>query len=85
MGAKFSMKKHFLANTPAGSWVKVFISAVLLQFMNGLIEGHPLFSWDKAMLEKLATAGLVALIPVIINFINPNDTRYGVGEQTVTK
>ena len=79
------MKKNFFANTPAGSWVKVFISAVLLQFMNGLIEGHPLFSWDKAMLEKLATAGLVALIPVIINFINPNDTRYGVGDKTVTK
>jgi uncharacterized membrane protein len=85
MATKFSMKKHFLANTPAGSWVKVFISAVLLQFMNGLIEGHRLFTWDKAMLEKLATAGLVALIPVIINFLNPNDTRYGVGEQTVTK
>jgi hypothetical protein len=85
MATKFSLNSNFWAKSPVASWVKVFISAVLLQFMNGLIEGHPLFSWDKSMFEKLTTAGLVALIPVIINFLNPNDTRYGVGEQTVTK
>lgn len=73
------MKKvsGFLAATPAGSWVKVFVSAIMLQFLNGLVSGIPLFSFDKLMLEKLLTAGIVSVFPVIINYFNPNDKRYG--------
>lgn len=70
------MKKHF-SNTPLCSWLKVFASAIILQIMNGVADGHSLFSWDMPMFQKLLTAGIVALLPVIYNYLNPNDPRYG--------
>jgi len=87
MGAKFSLNSNFWAKSPVASWIKVFVSAVIAQYLISLIEGYSLFSWDKVMLEKLLTAGAVAVLPVIINFINKKDTRYGLGSKrkTVTK
>jgi len=29
------------------------------------------------MVEKLLTAGVVSTLPIIINWLNPSDTRYG--------
>ena len=64
-------------NTIYGSWVKVFLSAVLTMYLAELTQGHDLFSLDILMVKKLITAGVVALLPVILNFLNPNDPRYG--------
>lgn len=69
--------KKFL-NTPFGSFTKVFLAAVLTTYLILLSNGNKLFTWNKDMLEHLLTAGLVSAIPVIINWINPNDTRYGI-------
>jgi len=70
------MKKPFLT-TAMGGWVKVFMSAVLLQMLNSLTEGHTLFTWDWEMGKKFINAGIVALIPVLINFFNPQYPLYG--------
>jgi len=70
------MKKPFLT-TAFGGWVKVFMSAVLLQMLNSLTEGHTLFSWDIEMVKKFVNAGVISLIPVLINYFNPQYPLYG--------
>jgi hypothetical protein len=70
------MKKPFLT-TMAGSWLKVFMSAVLLQMLNSMGEGHTLFTFDWEMGKKFINAGVVALLPVLINFFNPQYPLYG--------
>ena len=65
--------KNFL-NTIAGSWLKVFLVAVLVKFSD---LGGDLFALDLVSLRHLLQAGVIATIPVIINYLNPNDTRYG--------
>ena len=67
--------KHL--NTIYASWLKVFISSVFGAYLIMLQEGTNLFSWDLAMVEKLLTAGVVSTLPIIINWLNPSDTRYG--------
>jgi len=67
--------KHL--NTVYASWLKVFISSVFGAYLIMLQEGTNLFSWDLAMVEKLLTAGVVSTLPIIINWLNPSDTRYG--------
>lgn len=64
-------------NTAWASWIKVFIATILTTYLIMLGEGHKLFTWDLSMVEKLLTAGIVSVLPIIINYLNPNDTRYG--------
>ena len=64
-------------NTIYASWLKVFISSVFGAYLIMLQDGTNLFSWDFAMVEKLLTAGVVSTLPIIINWLNPSDTRYG--------
>jgi len=64
-------------NTIYASWLKVFISSVFGAYLIMLQEGTNLFSWDLAMVEKLLTAGVVSTLPIIINWLNPADERYG--------
>ena len=62
------MMKFF--NTMAGSWIKVFITAVLTMAM----AKDDLFS---ITLKECLSAGAISIIPIIINFLNPHDARYG--------
>lgn len=55
------------------SWVKVFLAAVLTAWLAGLTSGGAI-DW-----RALLIAGAVAVLPVIINWLNPNDNRYGRG------
>jgi hypothetical protein len=63
--------------TPLASFVKVFVASMLTQYLIELQDGHQLFSWDLAMIQKICTAGVVANLPVVINFLNPSYTHYG--------
>ncbi len=67
------MAKFF--NSPAGSWLKAAIVAVLSGILIKLQEGTDI--WTVASLKELATIATVSVIPVIINYLNPQDTRYG--------
>lgn len=71
------MKKYFL-NTPIASWIKVFISAILAEILIELQKGKSLFTWDIEMASKVLTTALLSLLPMIINYLNPNDPRYGI-------
>jgi hypothetical protein len=55
------------------SWLRVFLSAVLTYVLAGLAAGTSL-DW-----KAVGIAGAVAVLPVIINWLNASDTRYGKG------
>ena len=64
-------------NSIYASWLKVFVSAILGAYLIELQNGVNLFSWNLEMLESLLTVGVVSVIPIIINWLNPADPRYG--------
>ena len=64
-------------NTIYASWLKVFASAVLGAYLIELQDGRQLFDWTFDMVESLLTVGVVSMIPIIINWLNPADERYG--------
>jgi len=64
-------------NTIYASWLKVFASAVLGAYLIELQNGRQLFDWTFDMVESLLTVGVVSMIPIIINWLNPADERYG--------
>jgi hypothetical protein len=69
------MKKTL--TTPFGTFIKGFATIILSLWLVELSNGHDLFSFDMIMVKKLLTAGIVANLPVLINWINPAYTAYG--------
>jgi len=65
-------------NTMLASWGKVFLVAVLVKFSD---LGSNLFAINIETLQHLIQAGVIATIPVIINYLNTADTRYGKGHE----
>ena len=57
-------------NTMYGSYVKVFLSAVLTMIIT---KGNIYL----ITLEECISAGVISILPIIINYLNPNDKRYG--------
>lgn len=69
------MKSQFL-NTPWGSWCKVALSAALGQYLVIITDPEQaLLSWQS--LQNLGVVASTAVVPVIINYLNPSDPRYG--------
>lgn len=62
---------------PLGTFLKAFISTVLTLYLIELQNGHVLFDGSMDMVKKLLTGGLVANLPVIINWLNPAYKGYG--------
>jgi len=57
-------------NSVYGSWVKIFVSAILTM----VIAKNDIYS---VTLKDCISAGVISILPIIINYLNPNDTRYG--------
>jgi hypothetical protein len=73
------MTSKFL-NTPLGSWLKVGLSAFLGQIMVILTDpAQTLFCWQTA--QNLGIIFATAVIPLIINWLNAADPRYGKNKQ----
>lgn len=62
------------------SWLKVFGASILTAFLTILTATQALPTSVEAW-TGILVAGLVSVIPVIINWLNPNDTRYGRGSE----
>lgn len=60
------------------SWLKVFGASVLTAFLAILTTTGSIPTDGNAWMGVLI-AGLVSVIPVIINWLDPNDPRYGRG------
>jgi hypothetical protein len=61
---------QWMASTRTGSIFKVAFGAVLVWLLDSVS------SWD---IPAWAMIALVAVIPMVINEINPKDHRYGIG------
>ena len=54
------------------SWLKIFLAAVLTAVLTSIGTGE--WYW-----ETILFAGLVSVLPVIINWLSTSDPRYGNG------
>ena len=60
----------FLAKNPIGTALKVAVGVVLASVLSNIQDFH---------LPATAAMAITVLIPPVINWLNPQDTRYGVG------
>lgn len=63
-----------------GTWAKVFFAAVLTSFFTILTATQAIPTSVEAW-TSILIAGLVSVIPVVLNWLNPNDPRYGKGSE----
>ena len=63
--------------SPLGTFLKAFLTTVLSLMMIRYNEGNPCF--DKKCIVDILTAAVFSILPMIINYINPQYTQYGVG------
>ena len=56
------------------SWAKVFTAAALTAVLADLADGFAGFDWQTVLI-----AGLVSVLPVVINWLSSSDPRYGRG------
>jgi len=68
----------FLAG-PVGSWLRVFVAVVLGLWLADLASVGTIH-FDAAEWGTWLAAGLVAVLPVIIAWVNPNDPRFGINK-----
>ena len=57
-------------NTMWGSWLKVALTGVLTMI---IAKGN---IYEIAM-QDIISAAVIAILPIIINYLNPHDKRYG--------
>ena len=57
------------------SWLNVFVAAIITAFIVVLGDGN--ISWED--LWYVLVAGLIAVLPVVKNYFDSSDTRYGKG------
>jgi len=60
------------------SWTRVFLAAVLSGFL-AIVGATQAFPTDGAALMGILIAGILAVGPVIYNYLSTSDTRYGHG------
>ena len=68
-----------LLNSPVGTAAKVFV-AVFLTMVVADWSNHGCINWESWQLWIIA--GLASAVPVIANWLNPSDSRYGNGAHT---
>ena len=76
MNSKFQVALNWLADSPVASWLRVFVSIVLGDMV---AEWAKLGSFDFKNWQVWLLAGVVAVVPMIIRWLNPLDTAFGRG------
>jgi ABC-type maltose transport system permease subunit len=59
---------------PIGSWLRVWLATALTVLLADLATDGVAVDW-----KGYAIAGAVAILPLIIAYLNPQDTRFGAG------
>ena len=59
---------NWLASSPLASFAKVFAAGVL---------GWVVLNLDSLNIHPAVAIGLASALPVIVNWLNPSDSRYG--------
>jgi hypothetical protein len=57
-------------NSIYGSWLKLALTAILTMVIT---KGNIY----EVTLEECISAAVISILPIIINFLNPHDPRYG--------
>ena len=57
-------------NSIYGSWLKVALTAILTMI---IAKGNIY----EVTLQEVISAAVVSILPIIVNWLNPHDTRYG--------
>lgn len=57
-------------NSMYGSWLKVALTGILTMIV---AKGN---IYEIAM-QDIISAAVISIIPIVINYLNPNDPRYG--------
>lgn len=57
-------------NSIYGSWLKLVLTAILTMIIT---KGNIY----EVTLEECISAAVISILPIIVNFINPHDPRYG--------
>lgn len=81
------MKNKFLKflSTPVGSWLKVALAAFLGEIIYVLVKQRlGVFHITFDIFEAAVTAAVVGTLPVLINYLNPKDPRYGAGKKAIS-
>jgi hypothetical protein len=58
------------------SWVKNFVAVIIAFF---IADGADIFAVSTDDLRTWAAAAFAAVLPTVVNYINPRYERYGVG------
>ncbi len=58
------------------SWARSFMAAAVSAFV---ATGGDVFSLDLEGVKAILTAGVVAILPVLLRYLNPSDTAFGTG------
>jgi hypothetical protein len=63
-------KKMKFLNSVYGSWLKLVITAILTMVIT---KGNIY----EVTLEECISAAVISILPIILNWLNPHDPRYG--------
>jgi branched-subunit amino acid transport protein len=66
------------------SWLNVFVAAVITALLVVIVDTQTL-ALDGKTLEAVLIAGLVAVLPVVKNYFDKNDPRYGRVSSDITE
>ena len=61
-------------NAMLKSWIKVFAATILSLF---LADGGDIFSVDMGDVRVYLAAGVASVLPLLITWLDPTDTRFG--------
>ena len=61
-------------NAMLKSWIKVFAATILSLF---LADGGDIFSVDMGDVRVYLAAGVASVLPLVITWLDPSDTRFG--------
>jgi len=71
------MARKTIFDTLLGNFFKHFLTAVFTLYMAEISNGLDPFHFDVTILKKFWVAGIIAAMPTILNWMNPNDPRFG--------
>ena len=67
--------KRWLAHSPLGGWFKGFLSGALTAF---IVAGSDVSTLSSVtVLKGLTAAGVAGMLPLVVNWLNSSDGRYG--------
>ena len=57
---------------PVGSWLRVWLATALTALLTDLASSSVSLDW-----QAYGIAGVVAVLPIVIAYLNPSDPRFG--------